>query len=594
MHKFLCLCRGKHAVDTRSIDFGEGAIQPTYLPGPHPTSLAELVHEESVQGRFPDGTMLSHEKPERGRGVNCGIKEDRRSKVGTGRSQRRRTVGHSGARSSEKLDQEMNARRSRHPSRSRGASGGSQNQNHMIPLSSDEFLVSDADLYLLPQNRDGGHGVHGKNLASFDMAISSDSSQGLTSALVDWRSSDDLSDTSCSGRALTSMGNQSDMSSMRHSAASRRVGKRSMASTDPQLSVSSLLSDNHTHWHKAREADGSTQGVPALDLSRVRRTGSYCSKVMGGTSVVTGLSVSVNDTPRHLQQWQIDLNLRWVGEDDDDLVAEVRLTDDPTPRAPGIGPITSDQNPPVLSTRQNVGSEAFYGDGRVTPRAGSVPKGIMDVVDRFLFALQTPAPHKHPTPETRKPLRPSPQRQNKVLDPASAPHELQDDIADVEAMRIVMGQGGREGASHNRQPSSLRRKVVLDDMKSQLGRLGDLLTSGELPRFSDDAANPCPLDLEKAILEDVRLEVMRLEEELVRVEKGKSAAAGQKGGDKGLKNIPGNASVSSVGHRGGSQNRSRAKFQLEPRDSPSGLRPCSQESKCTPGREWTHELVWKW
>lgn len=492
MHKIWCFCRGKSSVDTRSIDFAEGIGTP-YVP--ETAALGEASGQELVDAIFLHGKSRS---TERKGGIHCGVREG-----GEGRyselslPSRRRINGKPGAQLdlvAEKLGEQEDPRSIRDGS-----------------LAGDKAGLAEAEQCLRPE-RPLDQTRKSKTGSLLDLALSSNSSEGLQTAQVEV--AEDRSDTSCSQGPLVGHGNQSNGSPGSRHLASQNVERgplETVGSAVSRLSSTSTVSDANRH-----QGSCLAKSIPSLDLSQVRRTGSYCANVFSEMSAAMGHIV--NDTPRKLQQWQIDLNLRWVGEDDDDLVAEVRLTDDPTPRTQRIGEILSNQNPPVLSTGHTGEVESADEDESGTPGLGGVPKNIVDAVDRFLFVLKTPAPHRRPAPETRKPLQAAPHRQNNnALDPESAPHEIQDDIADVQAMRSVMMKRENTVSTHTRQPSSLRRQVILDDMKTQLSRLGSLLgsTTGSKGAGQDGRTQvACDMDLEKAILEDVRLEVMRLEEEL--------------------------------------------------------------------------------
>ena len=277
---------------------------------------------------------------------------------------------------------------------------------------------------------------------------------------------------------------------------------------------------------------GAVSSLPDLNLGRVDSSGSTTQDAGDSLSALAKSWPGIPDmTPRSLERWRLDLKLIWMGEDDDDLVAEVRNGSSCVFSSPKMPPVpeedeagesadcTSPVNSPVHSpvplptsdigdasqtrepNRSAMATDRIAGE-RTEGMEGAMGQGkerhgdVLDVVDRMLLQLKATTPRAEPS--------------------SARGNESQGCMAEV-LQPVHTGVHASTAKVTTAGSNASRKKVILSGVKAQLEKLGTLVASNAAcvsPK--DPGTEPGrSIELEWAILQNVWKEVARLEKELM-------------------------------------------------------------------------------
>lgn len=277
--------------------------------------------------------------------------------------------------------------------------------------------------------------------------------------------------------------------------------------------------------------------LPALNLDQLGCKRSRSQESIDRFSISPKNWPNIPDlTPRTLQRWELDLKLIWMGEDEDDLVAEVRHGSSSvfgTPRMPPVpeddeasdsGQCSSPVNMAVASPAPACAAdcEAPSCDGedtrhanlrgmnlRVEDNAGEVvdaaDNGVLDIVDRMLLQLNG--------------------NTSKAGKAAVGNHDCGGPLVEETSQPDTTNTQERTAEDSLKWKSACRKKAILSSVKSQLEQLKELVTSNvanALPNGTGCEPNR-RTELERAILQDVHREVALLEKELTTSSKPQSS-----------------------------------------------------------------------
>eukprot|EP00803_Ostreobium_quekettii_P001734 evm.model.scf_2548.1 EVM.evm.TU.scf_2548.1 scf_2548:4774-8621(-) len=225
-------------------------------------------------------------------------------------------------------------------------------------------------------------------------------------------------------------------------------------------------------------------------------------------------------TPRSLERWQLDLKLLWIGEEDDDLVAEVRHGSSCIMGKPTMPPVSEEDeagggkgsramspiNSPVSSPIQTRSKSCCLNDDAI--RACNLAVDVEedsreDPMDGVEGQEQNISPAIEAVNRVLQELKNGTPRKGKNV-------SFDDGSSETGAEREVVSADSLMSMKKN------RKRSVLEGVKAQLQKLTHLLASSgplSLPAGTEEDSNG-RAELEWAILDDVRREVERLELEM--------------------------------------------------------------------------------